>query len=90
MRLRPLRVSRRNGITKIPNSPMIMKYQIATNDHAMKINISATGTSNSHFNHALSESVIFQMRAAEPENDVGADITTFSDASLLPIYSATS
>lgn len=58
-------------------------YQIATNDHAINIKHNATGANRSHFSHALSESVIFHMRAAEPENEVGADITTFSDLSLL-------
>ena len=58
----------------------MMKYQIATNDHAMKIRPKAIGTSNNHFTRSLSDSVIFHIRAAEPENDVGADMMTFSDA----------
>lgn len=66
----------------MPNSPKMMKYQIATKDHAMNIKQSAIGTSNNHFKVALSLSVIFQIRAADPENDVGADMITFSDASF--------
>ena len=60
----------------------MMKYQIATNDHAMNIRQSATGTNNNHFKVALSLSVIFQIRAADPENDVGAETTIFSDANF--------
>ena len=77
MRLRPLRVRRRNGITKMPNSPKIMMYQIATKDHAMNIEQSAIGTRTSHFTRSLSDSVIFQIRAAEPENEVDAETITF-------------
>jgi hypothetical protein len=87
-RLRLLRVSRRNGMTKIPNSPKIMKYQMATSNHAMNIKQIATGTSNNHFKATLSLSVIFQIRATDPENDVGAETTIFSDANLLLIYSS--
>lgn len=68
----------------------MITYQIATNDHAMDTRHSAIGTSTSHFSRLLSVSVIFQILAAEPENEVGADTMTFSDASLLPIYSAPS
>ena len=82
MRLRPLRVRIRNGMTKMPNSPKMMKYQIATKDHAMNIRQSAIGTNNIHFKVALSLSVIFQIRAADPENDVGAETTIFSDANF--------
>ena len=53
------------------------KYQIATNDHAMKIRPKAIGTSNNHFKRSLSDYVIFQIRAADPENDVGAETTIF-------------
>ena len=70
-------------MTKIPNSPKIMKYQMATNDHAMNIRHSAIGTNSNHFRVALSLSVIFQIRAADPENDVGADTTIFSEDSFL-------
>ena len=87
-RLRLLRVSRRNGITKMPNSPKMIKYQIATNDHDMNIKQSAIGTSNNHFKVALSLSVIFQIRATDPENDVGAETTIFSDASFSLIFSS--
>jgi hypothetical protein len=59
-----------------------MKYHIATNDQAMKTKQSATGMRSSHLSQVLSVSVNFQIRAAEPENDVGADITTRSEASL--------
>lgn len=71
----------------MPNSPKMMKYQIATKDHAMNIKQSASGTRTSHFRRSLSDSVIFQIRAAEPENDVGADTITFSDANLSAILS---
>jgi hypothetical protein len=64
-----------------------MKYQMATKDHAMNIKQSAIGTRTSHFRRSLSDSVIFQIRAAEPENEVGADTITFSDASLSAILS---
>lgn len=60
----------------------MMKYQMATNDHAMNIKHSAIGTNNNHFKVALSLSVIFQIRAADPENDVGAETTIFSNASF--------
>ena len=70
-------------MTKIPNSPKMMKYQIATNDHAMNNKQSATGTSNNHFKISLSDSVSFQILAAEPESDVGADTTIFSEDSFL-------
>ena len=59
----------------------MMKYQIATNDHAMNIEQSAIGTSSNHFKRSLSDSVSFQILAAEPENEVGADTMTFSDLS---------
>lgn len=39
----------------------------------MPIKNNASGTSNNHFSRALSASVIFHMRAAEPENDIGAE-----------------
>ncbi len=74
-------------MTKIPNKPKMMKYQTATSDQAIKIKQSAIGTSRSHFKAVLSLSVIFQIRAADPENDVGAEAITFSDAKrLLMIY----
>lgn len=73
-------------MTNIPNNPKIITYHIATSDHAITTRQRAIGTSNSHFNAALFTSVIFQMRAAEPEKDVGADTTTFSDASLSLIF----
>ena len=60
----------------------MMKYQIATNDHAMNIRQSAIGTNNNHFKVTLSLSVNFQIRAADPENDVGAETTIFSDANF--------
>ena len=85
LRLRPLRVRRRNGITKIPNSPKIMKYQMATSDHAMNIKQSAIGTSSNHFKRSLSDSVSFQILAAEPENEVGADTITFSEDRFVAI-----
>lgn len=65
----------------------MMKYQIATKDHAMNIKQSAIGTRTNHFRRSLSDSVIFQIRAAEPENDVGADTITFSDDSFVAILS---
>lgn len=43
----------------------------------------ANGTRIVHLSNKFSVAVIFQIRAADPEKDVGADITTFSDASLL-------
>ena len=58
----------------------MMKYHIATKDQAMHIRQIAIGTNINHFKVALSLSVIFQIRAADPENDVGADMMTFSDA----------
>ena len=69
----------------MPNSPKIMMYQIATKDHAMNIEQSAIGTRTSHFTRSLSDSVIFQIRAAEPENEVGADTITFSEDSFVAI-----
>ena len=72
----------------MPNSPKMMKYQIATNDHAMNIEQSAIGTSSNHFKRSLSDSVIFHIRAAEPENDVGAETTIFSDANFSLICSS--
>lgn len=69
-------------MTKIPNSPKIMKYQMATSDNAMNIRQSAIGTNNNHFKVTLSLSVNFQIRAADPENDVGAETTIFSDANF--------
>mgnify|MGYP007071066259 CR=1 FL=1 len=71
----------------MPNSPKMMKYQIATKDHAMNIKQSAIGTRTSHFRRSLSDSVILQIRAAEPENEVGADTMTFSDDSFVAILS---
>ncbi len=85
MRLRPLRVSRRNGITKIPNSPKITIYHIKTSIHAPMMRHSAIGASNSHLSQTFLAVVIFQMRAAEPEKDVGAEIMIFSDANLSAI-----
>jgi len=41
----------------------------------------AIGTRTSHFTRSLSDSVIFHIRAAEPENEVGAETITFSDLS---------
>lgn len=61
----------------------MMMYQIATNDHAMKIRPRAIGTSNDHFKSSLFDFVSFQILAADPENDVGAEMTTFSDANCL-------
>ena len=72
-------------MTKIPNSPKIMKYQMATNDHAINIKQSAIGTSSNHFKRSLSDSVSFQILAAEPENEVGADTITFSEDSFVAI-----
>lgn len=72
-------------MTKMPNSPKIMKYQIATNDHAMNIKQSAIGTSSNHFKRSLSDSVSFQILAAGPENEVGADTITFSEDSFVAI-----
>lgn len=60
---------------------------MATRDHATNTKQSTIGTSNSHLTIALSVLVIFQSLAADPENDVGAEATTFSDASLLLIFS---
>lgn len=56
-----------------------MKYHIVTNDQAMNIRLIANGTSTNHFSKLLSVFVSFQIRAAEPENEVGADSTTFSE-----------
>lgn len=61
----------------------MMKYQMATSDQAIKIKQSAIGTSNNHFNAVLSLSVIFQIRAADPEKEVGAETTIFSEANFL-------
>ncbi len=72
-------------MTKIPNKPKMTKYQIATSDHAIYIKQRAIGTSSSHFKAAFSLSVIRHIRAAEPENDVGAEMITFSDANLSAI-----
>jgi hypothetical protein len=47
----------------------------------MQISMIARGISSSLI-HTLSTVVIFQVRAAEPEKDIGAEMTTFSDASL--------
>ena len=69
----------------MPNSPKIMMYQIATKDHAMNIEQSAIGTSSNHFKAALLLSVIRQIRAADPENDVGAETITFSEDSFVAI-----
>lgn len=69
-------------MTNIPNSPKIMKYHIATNDQAISTSNSAIGTSTNHFRRLLSVSVTFQILAADPANEVGAETTTFSDASL--------
>lgn len=63
----------------------MMIYQIATSDHAMKIRPRAIGTSNNHFKKSLSDSVSFQILAAEPENEVGADTITFSEDSFVAI-----
>lgn len=65
-----------------------MTYQTATRDHATNTRQSAIGTSNSHLTIGLSVLVIFQSRVADPENDVGAEATTFSDANLLLIFSS--
>lgn len=59
----------------------MMTYQMATRDHDTNIRQSAIGTSSSHLTVVLSVLVIFQILAADPENDVGADTTTFSEAS---------
>jgi len=48
----------------------------------MHIRQIAIGANTNHFKVALLLSVIFQIRAADPENDVGAEMTIFSDASL--------
>jgi hypothetical protein len=65
----------------MPNSTYITKYQQLTIIHAMLIKIKASGTNTSHFNAALSVLVIFQILAAEPMKDIGADNTILSDAS---------
>lgn len=75
-------------MTKMPNKPKMMKYHIATKHHAIKMRQSAIGTSKNHLSAALSVSVIFHIRAADPEKEVGADTTTFSDASLSLIVSS--
>jgi hypothetical protein len=43
----------------------------------------ANGTSKSHFKYAFSERVIFQIRSAEPLNENGAEMITFSDSNWL-------
>ena len=60
-------------------------YHIATKHHAIRMSNSAIGTSNSHFRAAFSVLVNFQIRDADPENDVGAEVITLSDANLFPI-----
>lgn len=61
---------------------------MATRDHAINTRQRATGTSSNHLMTALSVLVIFQILAADPEKDVGAETTIFSDASLLLIFSS--
>lgn len=56
-----------------------MKYHIATNIHAPIINVTASNTSVI-FKIGFSTFVSFQIRCADPLNDSGADMTTFSDA----------
>jgi hypothetical protein len=57
-----------------------MKYQQQTIVQAVPIKVKARGTNASHFNAALSVFVIFQILAAEPTKDNGADKTILSDA----------
>lgn len=61
---------------------------MATRDHAINIRQSAIGASSNHLTMALFVLVSFQILAAEPENEVGAATTTFSDANLLLIFSS--
>jgi hypothetical protein len=59
----------------------ITKYQPATNTHANMMRPTAM-SARMNLRNRLLTSVIFQMRCAEPANENGADITTFSDANF--------
>lgn len=60
-------------------------YQPNTNIHATEINVTASST-NAILAIGFSTFVIFQMRCADPLNDSGADITTFSEANWRVIH----
>ena len=62
-------------------------YHIKTSIHALMMRQRAIGASTSHLSQTLSDAVIFQILAAEPENEVGADTITFSDFNRVPILS---
>ena len=76
--LEPLRISR-YGTKSKPKT----KYQKITTNHTIEMSMSTTGTITNHFRYGLVVFVIFQILAAEPWKDIGAETTTRSEASLL-------